>query len=249
MHEKKSLNNKEDNLKKFLLTTSVFLIPAISLAADNINPTPFPVFLKLGFSAMLKFPEVPVNAILGDSESFQVEKLNTSLIVRTLVPEASSNLIVHFKSGDPRIFILKASDEAKPTLYQTFESKKIVSVPKAAAVSKGLTWGYQKGTRLTKVSFDKKKDYLTIELSITADSKEKVEPRWDWVRLTRSKDSFKPEKLWSEREVVQKDSSVKARFIFKRPDIPLNLSETYLAIPVKGYASPVRIALAGKASK
>ena len=237
-------------MKKFILTSTAFLIPALSFAAEtNLSPTPFPVFLKLGFSAMLKFAEAPVTAVLGDAESFQVEKLGNSLVLRTLVSEASGNLIVHFKAGEPRIFILTASDEANPTLYQSFETKKVVVAPKDNPKVKALTWSYKKGTKLTKVKFDTKKDYLTIEMTITADSKEKIEPRWDWITLNRAKDTFKPEKVWAERDVIQKDSSIKARFTFKRPNVPLNLADTFLQIPVQGYASPVRLALYGKVTK
>ena len=81
-------------MKKFILTSTAFLIPALSFAAQtNLSPTPFPVFLKLGFSAMLKFAEAPVTAVLGDAESFQVEKLGNSLVVRTLVTEASATVV------------------------------------------------------------------------------------------------------------------------------------------------------------
>ena len=41
--------------------------------ASDAPMTPFPVFLKVGYSSILEFEETPQQVVLGDSKSFQIE--------------------------------------------------------------------------------------------------------------------------------------------------------------------------------
>ncbi len=220
---------------RFIL--SLLLISAAS--ASELPLTPFPVFLKIGFSSVLEFDSPPSKVILGDGASFQVERLDSSLVLRTLAINAVSNMFVYLKTGEVKLFTLTASEEAVPTHYKEF--KKIIlksATPKPA-------FSYKKGAKLLSAKFDAKKDYLTVEISLTADSKEAITPNWEWVDLRQGKEVFKAKSSWAEREVVQKDSTVKARFTFLRPNVSRNLSGTLLQVPVKGYASPIQITLKG----
>ncbi|WP_215413843.1 hypothetical protein, partial [Escherichia coli] len=70
-------------------------------------------------------------------------------------------------------------------------------------------------------------------------------PRWELVELRHKSLAFKAKTMWAERKVIQKDSTVKARFVFLRPNISKNFAESYLQIPVQGFASPIRINLKG----
>ena len=210
--------------------------------ASNTPLVPFPVFLKLGFSSVLEFESAPTRIVLGDATGFQVEKLENSLVVRTLATAGVSNMFVYLKSGEVKLFTLTASEEAVPTHLSVFKKTPVVT-PKASSPSPAFT--YKKGVKLVSAKFDAKKDFFTIEVLLSADSKESITPRWDWVELRHKTEVFKAKTMWAERKVIQKDTSVKARFTFLRPNISTNLAESYLQIPVQGYASPIRLNLKG----
>ena len=91
------------------------LLYSTQLLADPIPAVPFPVFLRQGFSSVLEFEEAPTRVVLGDTQNFQVEKLDKSLILKTLVPYATTNMFAYFREKDPKIFILTASeDDVRP---------------------------------------------------------------------------------------------------------------------------------------
>lgn len=227
-------------MKKLIL----LFLPTVALAGSPLAPMPFPVFLRAGFSSVLEFDEVPTRVVLGDGQSFQVEKLEKSLVVKTLTPYAASNMFVYFNSEAPRLFVLTASEDAEPTYYKKFESQ---APPKkdtpALAVSSGGT--YRRGFRVLSARFDAKKDYLTVEMAISADAKEPIKPSWDLVRLRYNSVAVVPYKLWAERKEVQKDSRVKARFIFAKPNVPRDLKTVTLIVPIQGSATPITLNLRG----
>lgn len=209
------------------------LISQMALATD-ISPTTFPVFLKEGFSSILEFEEAPSQVVLGDQNLFQVEKLGRSIVLKPLTAYATTNMFVYFKNKDTKLFILTASEEAEPTYYKKFSdlkppepAKPLTAVPKRK---------FAREVRLTKSDFDKKKDFLTIDLEISADSAGKLAPSWDLIRLKYKDHTLSPSKLWSERREVQRDSSMKARLIFMKPNVPADLKDTSVIVPIKGGA-------------
>ena len=209
--------------------------------AASLGPTPFPVFLKEGFSTILEFEEAPTQVVLGDANVFQVEKLNRSIVIKPLVTYATTNMFVYFKTKDARLFILAASEDAEPTYYKKFESfvpKKPES--KAVAISRR---SFTQSATISSVSFDAKKDFLTVDVVLSAGTNAKVVPSWDLVRLRHKGNSVSPTKLWSERREAQKDSAIKARFIFAKPNVPGDLKEVSLVIPLKGSTKPFSIAM------
>jgi hypothetical protein len=212
--------------------------------AATVASAPFPIFLKSGFSSVLEFEETPTRIVLGDPQSFQVEKLNQSIVVRPLVGYATSNLFVYFKSSPPKLILLSASEDAEPTFYKKFESliPKVVVPPAPSRKLPSI-----RESKLLSSQFDKKKDYLVIEIQISADSNSKMLPEWNLVRANFGSTYVVPSKLWSERTEVQKDSKVKARFIFTKPNFPKNLNGVTLVIPIKGQAKPFVLSMAGSA--
>lgn len=222
----------------------LLFLPTLVLGSE-IPPTPFPVFLKAGFSSVLEFEEVPVRVVIGDLQSFQVEKLERSLVVKTLVSYATSNMFVYFKNGVPRLFVLNASEDAQTTYYKKFESP-IIPKREPLTGTNGLVLGrFVRGTRIIQSHFDDKKDYLTVETEFTSDSSGIIKPNWNLVRLMSNGRAIVPFKLWAERKDVQKDSKVKARFIFAKPNIPRNLEGVSLVVPLIGDSKTISRALKG----
>ncbi len=215
-------------MRKYLF----FTIITLSLHA-SASPTPFPVFLRLGFSSVLEFDETPTRVVMGDPQSFQVEKLDHSIVLKTLVPYATGNMFVYFKNQEPKLFVLTASEDAEPTYFRKFEP---LVKPKPLTIAKPAS--YKKDIRLLSTLFDAKKDYLTVEIQISAASGEAIKPNWELVRLSNSGVPLTPSKLWSERKEVQKDTRVKARFIFAKPNIPRNLQGVSLIVPLLGSPTP-----------
>lgn len=209
-------------VKIFLL-----LLPHFVFAA-SMAPTPFPVFLKMGFSSILEFEEPPAKVVLGDPQLFQVEKLNNSIAIKTLAPYATSNMFVYFKNNAPKLFILTASEDAEPTYYKKFASL----IPKPAPVIHATR--LKRELRVITAKFDNKKDYLTVEIQLSADSTGVIKPQWNLVRLMSKQKAIEPQQLWSERKEVQKDSKVKARFIFNKPNLERDLSGVSIVVPVLG---------------
>lgn len=209
----------------------ISLLLTHALASTNVSPMAFPIFLKQGFSSILEFEETPTQVVMGDQNLFQVEKLNQSVVLKPLVPYATTNMFVYFKSKETKLFILTASEDAEPTYYKKFSS---VILPQPVASKPSAKVKYIRGAKLKNTSFDKKKDYLTVDFEISADSNGKILPSWDLIRLKNRDKALAPSKLWSERREVQKDSSVKARLIFTKPNISSDLKDSSLVIPLKG---------------
>jgi len=225
-----------------ILSIVIFFISRLAIA--DSTPISFPLFLRQGFSCVLEFESAPKRVVVGDQQSFQVEKMERSLVVRSLTAYASSNMFVYFDSGDPRLFVLTASEDAEPTLYRKFENLKIVE--KKIEAPKVVTKATVDGARLVSAKFDAKKDYLTVDAELSAGGKGAIRPEWELARLKFGDTVLKPTKTWAERKEVQRDSKVKARFIFAKPNIPKNLSTTKLVLPVARQAIPISISLGGK---
>ncbi len=217
----------------------VFILLLLNCTAysDPLTTTqiPHPIFLKLGFSSIIDFSEVPIRVVVGDSQSFQVEKIDKSLVVRALVPYATTNLFVYFKTAQSKLFTLSASEDSNPSLYSKFDlspPKPIEPKMDIKAVNKKST--LKSGVQLKTAKFDKSKDYLTIDFLISADAMSLLKPKWDLIRLVSGKNKFAPHKVWSERQQIQKDSSIKARLIFLRPNIDKALKNCFVIIPLIG---------------
>lgn len=227
-----------------ILAFITLLLPIIEIA-QAAPPVPFPIFLRAGFSTVLEFDDAPTKVVLGDPNSFHLEKLDKALVLQTLAPYATTNMFVYFKKPEPRLFVVTASEDAEPTYYRKFETPPPPTVTTASPIVSPRN--YQRSTRLLKAQFDSQKDYLTLEILITADSTAPIKPNWDLVRLVYNGNAQVPIKLWSERKDVQKDSQVKSRFIFAKPNVPRTLSDVSLLVPIQGSTSPIKIALKEKA--
>ncbi len=217
------------------------VLAQVALAA-NATPTTFPVFLKEGFSSILEFEEAPSQVVLGDQNLFLVEKLNRSIVIKPLSPYATTNMFVYFKSKETKLFLLTASEEAEPTYYKKFddEVKKSLDSGKVAVPVK-----YSKGLHLKSSDYDSKKDYLTIDFIIAADSSGKLSPSWDLIRIKHKDRIVNPMKVWSERREAQRDSFVKARLIFTKPNIPADFKDVSIIVPIKGISKPYTAELKG----
>jgi hypothetical protein len=227
-------------MKKYLL----LLIPALAWGLE-LPPTPFPVFLKAGYSSILEFYTSPSRVVLGDTQSFQVERLDHSIVLKTLTPYASTNMFVYFKDAPTRLFVLTASEDAQPTYYKKFENP---APPKAVPDRASVNRRYVRSSRVKSIRFDAKKDYLTVEAEITSDSAEIIRPNWPLVRLKQGTRVIAPIQLWSERKDVQKDSTVRSRFIFAKPNITRSLDEATLVIPIEGDTRTISLPLKGNRS-
>jgi hypothetical protein len=222
----------------------LFLLLPLFAQAGSLPPSAYPVFLKAGFSSVLEFDEAPSRVVLGDSQSFQIEKLDHSLVVKTLTPYAATNMFVYFGSETPRLFVLTASEDAEPTYYRKFEAPnppKSDSRLEEARSTAPRT--YKQGAKVLLAQFDAKKDYLTIEVELAADGKEPIRPAWPLVRLKSNSAVIVPYRLWAERQEVQKDASIRTRFIFAKPNIPRDLKGVFLIIPIQGTIAPMTLAL------
>lgn len=223
-----------------ILTLFALLLPIIE-SAQGAPPLPFPIFLRAGFSTVLEFDDAPTKVVLGDPNSFHLEKLDKSLVLQTLSPYATTNMFVYFKKREPRLFVVTASEDAEPTYYRKFETP-TPPVPQAASPIVPPR-NYRRSTNLLTAQFDSQKDYLTVEIVITADATAAIKPNWDLVRLVYNGNAQVPIKLWSERKDVQKDSQVKSRFIFAKPNVPRSLRDVSLLVPIQGSTNPIKLAL------
>ncbi len=231
--------NRYYALVAVLALSSTFADASSDLAA---HPVPFPVFLKIGFSSILEFEEAPTRVVLGDAQAFQVERLERSLVLRTLVAYATSNMFVYFKTAPPRLFVLTAAEDAEPTYFKKLETPKAP----ASSVARGGAIPAKIGiSQIISAKFDVKKDYLTVEVRIAADSTRLLRPSWNLVRLRHLTTIQAPVKLWAERKDVQKYSTVRARFIFAKPNVPRDFSGSLLIVPIEGQLTPLTLALRG----
>lgn len=215
-----------------MTTIIMLLFPLLSFANVQTPPAPFPVFLREGFSTILEFEESPSRVVLGDSQSFQVERLDRSVVIKTLEPYAVSNMFVYFKSKSPRLFVLNASEDAEPTYYKKFETIKLPE-PRSKPITR-----LKRAATLKSSVFDKKKDHLVVEIAISADNTSKIIPDWNKTRLAFKNLKLEPKSIWSERKEIQKDSIAKARFVFLRPNIPKDLRGATLIVPAQGQTKP-----------
>lgn len=215
-----------------LFTNAVF--------ASTLAPTPFPVFLKTGFSTILEFDEAPTQVVLGDPNVFQIEKLGKAVVLKPLATYATTNMFVYFKANPTRLFILTATEEAEPTYYKKFSA--FVSEAKKAPVIQ--TKRRQiRTSRILKATFDEKKDFLTIDFELSADGNSKIVPNWELIRLRYKDRIITASKLWSERQDVQRDTTIRARAVFTKPNVPFNRKGVALLVPLKNSPKTVTLQL------
>lgn len=200
-----------------------------------------PLFLKIGFSSIVEFTEPPTQVVLGDREGFQVEKMDKSLVVRALASYATTNMFVYFRSADPKLFTLTSSEDVNPTQFTKFDLSPIKLTQAENKVETAKTKvEVKEEVMVKKAKFDTKKDFLTIDFVVQASSQEKLKPKWDEVRLSYKDQKIKPQKIWSERQEIQKDTKVKGRIILLRPNIPKDLKDCYIILPVLGKADALK---------
>lgn len=234
----------KNNIKSILILITLVTMFCFNSFAVNEPTIAQPLFLKLGFSSVVEFDEEPEKIILGDSQSFQVEKTNKSLVIRSLTNYASSNLFVYFKKHPTQIFSLTSDEDASPTLLKkVYLNDLVIKASPPEATKTEVKKKYTEGVMLIKKEFSKAKDYLTLDYLITAGSSSKLEPEWKKIRLHCGKTEIPPYKTWSEREVIQKDSDMKARIIFLRPNIGNDLKKCFLDIPVKDRSKNLKLEL------
>ncbi len=229
-------------MKRFIV--GLLLMHPNAFADVTTPPAPLPIFLKAGFSSVLEFDNAPTRVVLGDAQAFQVERLDRSLVLRALAPYGTSNLFVYFKEGAPRLFILTAAEDASPTYFKRIEDPKPLPV-REIGQRPGRSFRNPQVSQVLSAHFDAKKDYLTVEAKIAATSESLLRPNWSLVRLRYQSRVQAPFQLWSERKEVQKDSTVRARFIFVKPNIPRDLSKALLIVPIDGQISPLSLSLRG----
>lgn len=221
----------------------IALLISAALATPDIGPAAFPVFLREGFSSILDFDEPPTQVVLGDQNLFQIEKLNHSILIKPLKPYATTNMFVYFKSLPTKLFILTASEDAEPLYFKRITN--VVLKPPENLVRK-TPRNFKREVVLKRARFDGKKDYLTVDFSISADSTANIMPNWDLIRLKVKGRVLSPSKLWSERHEVQRDSSVRARLIFTKPSVSSDLSNASIVVPLQNSPNPMTFALRGK---
>lgn len=221
----------------FLLS---FLLGAVAFAEEG-SPAITPVFVKPGFSSVLEFSAIPTQAVIGDANLFQIERLEKSLVIKTLVLEGQSNLLVYFQSGPPKSFILTASEKAEPTFYKKIGASSLL--PQRARSN--TTNRIYKATQVISKSFDAKKDYLSVEYILVSSSRSKSRPDWENVHLRMKNRKTLPYSTWSERKEVQRDTSVRAKVVFQTPDVPRDLVGVSLVVPMLD-GLPVEFKLGGK---
>lgn len=211
----------------------------VSMAANaSQEPLSTPVFLKFGFSTIVEFEEAPTEVVIGNSQLFQIEQLRKSIVLRPLMKTATTNVFVYFKKASPRLLVLTASNDVKPTYYKLIRESNLPKVPTQpkAALPLNKNQTSTVGLRVGRIEFRAPHDYLTVDVTITANSSREISPRWDLARLNSRDRHFTPSKVWSARRTVPRDSTIKARFIFSKPDIPGNLSGVSLQLPQEGSA-------------
>ena len=191
-----------------------------------------PVFLKMGFSSVLEFEESPTEVVVGNSAAFQIERLGRSLVIRPTANTGATNAFVYFTKSTPRLLVLTASDEISPTYYRKVENFK----PTTAIVSTHPSSNKKNSTvglRVGRIEFPAPRDFLAIDVTVTANSIREISPRWDLARLNFRDRAIAPVKVWSARREVMRDSSVKARFIFAKPNVPADLKMVVLTLPLQ----------------
>lgn len=233
------------------VVSMLLLLLGCSTFANQLTATslPHPLFLKQGFSSIIEFDVNPLKIVIGDNQAFQIEKMDKSLVIRALTSYATSNLFVYFKEAPPKLFTLTVSEDTTPSLYSKFEvvlpkaeSSKFTTEKQSDSLSKPK---YKTELKLTSAKFDKAKDYLTVDYVISADSTNLLVPKWELIRLAQGDKKIAPYKIWSERQEVQKDSTVKARLIFLRPNIDKSLNQSSIIIPLNGKSDVLNLKLKG----
>ena len=202
----------------------------LSFFASALDPITSPVFLKFGFSTILEFDEPPSEVVLGDQDLFQTERLKRSIVIKPLAENASTNLFVYFKNKDPKHFLLSASPDAEPTFFRRIMPIVPPTAPVQIAPMKKIKQFRE--IKLRSLKSDLKGDYLTVDFEISADASTKISPRWKAIHIESEGRSLTPTKIWSERQEVQKDSRVKARAIFAKPDISASTKNGILRLPL-----------------
>lgn len=204
----------------------VFVFTSVAVA----DPAPYPIFLKPGFSSVLEFDKAPSKVVLGDAEAFQIERLESSIVIRPKTDDAVTNLFVYFEKVPPKMFLLRSSSEADPALYRKFQA----AAPPRGAESPGSSKAPRRASAIRSVSVDPKKEFVLIEAEFIGTGRSALRPSWNSAKLKIGRNSIAPTKTWVERREIPPGAAVRARFTFEHDRVPEGANGSMLVIPMGG---------------
>lgn len=220
---------------------------AVAWASDPRPPSNARVHMKFGYSAVRAFNEAPTKAVLG-SERFQVERLGKSVLMRPLVREGASNLILYFGESNPFVLELLASDVFIPISFEAIDYPLVKEAkPKPASRTGRIATQPRVGLEieLKEARFDKEKNYLNVSVVLRNHAYTLALPLWETAELRYKRLRFKTKKSWAKKRDLRLGDSVEARFEFVRPSVPERLDGVELVLPVQN-SYPLKIRLSEK---
>lgn len=215
----------------------------IILSALAINSFAETIYLKPGRSSVIQFNEAPVGIILGNPKAFQAERYGSNLVLRSNVASASTNLFVLFKKSDLKSFDLHCDPELKQTsvlkvdypelvqtsntdtfkpIQQTMPKDDILKLPRN-----------QLFLRVMSASWTKHKDYLNITVRITNTHDHRKTLGWKYASLKKGDKFIVPAAVRARRAEVAPNEQIYTKLEYKRPDVPADLKDIKLVLPVK----------------
>lgn len=221
---------------------------AAAWASDPRPPSNARVHMKHGYSAVRAFNEAPTKAVLGSERAFQVERLGKSVLMRPLVHEGASNLILYFGESNPFVLELLASDVFIPISFEVVDYPP-VKKPKPQEPLRGGKAGIKARTglemELQSAQFDKEHNYLNVSVVLKNNAYTSALPQWEAAELRYKKLKFKTKKTWAKKRDLRLGDNVEAHFEFVRPSVPQNLDGVDLVLPIQNFY-PLTIRLGKK---
>lgn len=188
---------------------------------------PLPVFLKFGFSSVLDFESSPKRVVIGDPLNFQVERAGNSIVMRPLATSAVTNLFVYFEKGEPRQFVLTASEDAEPSMYRKIEREAVLPVvaskPKTQSAKAPLRAKYRK---VSPTEFE-------VSLVISGNSARLIDPSWPKIFLQIGGSKKKPIKIWAADRLIRPKNSVAVKLSFEGEVSASALKDANVVVPTK----------------
>ena len=184
---------------RFMITIILFFLLAASALADGrvkritvVNDQIVLVKTALGVATIIQVPDKPSSVVVGDTNAFKVEYLDTAITIKPLGSRAKSNLYIYTDYRRYNVQLVTGPDGSADYVVYLESPRGKKEAPPDSSKKNEVKWKRSDAvmrngnllfrvTRVGKTGVGQTTDGVIIEFSVTASQKEEIKPEWIWL--------------------------------------------------------------------
>jgi len=214
--------NRAGSRTRSIILILGFLMGTNSFSQEAINIHP-------GQSTLFCLDKTPDDAVLTGAKFFEMMRAGPHLIL-TSFKELQKTTLMLFFGKEAKIYEI-SSNSILPHALKYNCDKKEASLPKTVKTSPKKRVVPSLGVSILSVNWtNARKDYLTLYLQISNDSRGVLIPEWNKVTLKQDGKVVKFHRMKAQRQEIPAGASIKVSLDFKTPSLD-QTKAAYLIIP------------------